>query len=236
MSSTQDVYTSRAMLAELLGLPVNKVRVQYVEGSGTYGRSCYEDAAQAAAVMSQAVGKPVRVQFMRADELGWDDYGPAHLADVRAGVDADGKIVAYEYHGWQHGWMINETTHELVLNTPPKERTTGAGSIPVNRMSTGSMYQVADRRVGSHMVPMAGLLKGPPLRSPLALSFAFASEQTIDELAVAAKMDPLEFRRKNIGDARWLGVLNAAAHAAGRTPKVSGSAHGRGDVVSGRGI
>ncbi len=120
MSSTQDIYTSRDMLAEVLGLPVNKVRVQYVEGSGTYGRSCYEDAAQAAAVMSQAVGRPVRVQFMRSDEHGWDDYGPAHLADVRAGIDADGRIVAYEYHGWQHGWLINETTHELVLNTPPQ--------------------------------------------------------------------------------------------------------------------
>jgi len=132
ISSTQDIYNSRDMLAEVLGLPVNKVRVQYVEGSGTYGRSCYEDAAQAAAVMSQAVGSQWRVQFMRSDEHGWDDYGPAHLADVRAAIDANGKIVAYEYHGWQHGWMINETTHELVLNTPPKERTTGAGSIPVN--------------------------------------------------------------------------------------------------------
>jgi len=236
MSSTQDIYNSRDMLAEVLGLPVNKVRVQYVEGSGTFGRSCYEDAAQAAAVMSQAVGKPVRVQFMRSDEHGWDDYGPAHLADVRAGVDANGRIVAYEYHGWQHGWLINETTHELVLNTPPKERTTGPMSIPVNRMSTGSMYRVTDRRVISHMVPMVGLLKGAPLRSPLDLAFAFASEQTIDELAVATKMDPLEFRRKNIGDARWLGVLNAAAQAAGWTPKISGSALGSGDVVTGRGI
>ena len=236
MSSTQDIYNSRDMLAEVLGLPVNKVRVQYVEGSGTYGRSCYEDAAQAAAVMSQAVGKPVRVQFMRSDEHGWDDYGPAHLADVRAGIDANGKLVAYEYHGWQHGWLINETTHELVLNTPPKERTTGPMSIPVNRMSTGSMYQIVDRRVVSHMVPMVGLLKGAPLRSPLDLSFAFASEQSIDELAVAAKMDPLEFRRKNIGDARWLGVLNAAAQAASWTPKVSGPAPGAGDVVTGRGI
>ncbi len=236
MSSTQDIYNSRDMLAEVLRLPVNKVRVQYVEGSGTFGRSCYEDAAQAAAVMSQAVGKPVRVQFMRSDEHGWDDYGPAHLADVRAGIDADGRIVAYEYHGWQHGWLINETTHELVLNTPPKERTSGPMSIPVNRMSTGSMYRIADRRVVSHMVPMVGLLKGAPLRSPLDLSFAFASEQTIDELAAAAGMDPLEFRRKNIGDARWLGVLNAAANAAAWTPRTSGSALGSGEVVTGRGI
>src|SRR6266851_3988287 len=65
ISATQDVYNSRAMLAQVLGLPVDKVRVQYVESSGTFGRSCYEDAAQAAAVMSQVVGRPVRVQFMR---------------------------------------------------------------------------------------------------------------------------------------------------------------------------
>ena len=222
MSSTQDIYNSRDMLAEVLGLPVAKVRVQYYEGSGTFGRSCYDDCAQAAAVMSQAVGKPVRVQFMRSDELGWDDYGPAHLADVRAGIDANGKLVAYEYHGWQHGWMVNETTHELALQTAPKERTTGAGSIPVNRMSTGSMYAVANRRVVSHAVPMVGYLKGAPLRSPLDLSFAFASEQTIDELAFMAKTDPLEFRRNNIGDERWLGVLNAAAEAAGWKPTSRG--------------
>jgi CO/xanthine dehydrogenase Mo-binding subunit len=236
MSSTQDIYNSRDMLAQVLGLPLQKVRVQYYEGSGTFGRSCYEDAAQAAAVMSQAVGAPVRVQFMRWDELGWDDYGPAHLADVRAGIDASGKLVAYEYHGWQHGWLVNETTHELALQTPPKERTTGAGSIPVNRMSTGSMYNVANRRVISHAVPMVGYLKGAPLRSPLDLSFAFASEQTIDELAFLARLDPLEFRRRNIGDARWLGVLNAAAEAAKWTPRVAASSLSDAEVVRGRGI
>ena len=236
MSSTQDIYNSRDMLAEVLGLPVGKVRVQYYEGSGTFGRSCYEDAAQAAAVMSQAIGRPVRVQFTRADELGWDDFGPAHLADVRAGIDASGKLVAYEYHGWQHGWLINETTHELALRTPPKERTTGAGSIPVNRMSTGSMYNVANRRVVSHAVPMVGYLKGAPLRSPLDLSFAFASEQTIDELAFLAKLDPLELRRRNIGDTRWLGVLNAAAEAAKWAPRVAASSLSDAEVVTGRGI
>ena len=236
ISSTQDIYNSRAMLATVLALPVEKVRVQYCEGSGTFGRSCYEDAAQAAAVMSQAIGKPVRMQFMRWDELGWDDYGPAHLADVRAGVDAAGRLIAYEYHGWQHGWMINETTHELALLTPPKERVDGPMSIPVNRMSTGSMYRVANRRVVSHAVPMVGLLKGAPLRSPLDLSFAFASEQTIDELAFAVKMEPLEFRRSNIGDGRWLGVLNAAAEAAQWKPRVAASALSNAETVTGRGI
>ncbi|HEY2229566.1 MAG TPA: molybdopterin cofactor-binding domain-containing protein [Xanthobacteraceae bacterium] len=236
MSSTQDVYNSRRMLADTLGLPAEKIQVQYYEGSGTFGHSCYEDAAQAAAIMSQLVGKPVRVQFMRWDEHGWDNFGPAHIAEVRAAVDASGKIVAYEYQGWQHGWHVIETSQELALLTKPAERTSGSNSITVNPMSTGAMYAIANRRVISHGVPMEGLLKGAPLRSPMDMHYSFASEQVIDELAYAAKLDPLEFRRRNIAGERWLGVLEAAAAAAGWNPRVAGAARGDGEVVTGRGI
>jgi CO/xanthine dehydrogenase Mo-binding subunit len=83
---------------------------------------------------------------------------------------------------------------------------------------------------------MVNYLRGAALRSPLDLSFAFASEQTMDELAHAVKMDPLEFRRRNIGDERWLGVLEAAAKAANWSPKVMGSELSNADVVKGRGI
>jgi nicotinate dehydrogenase subunit B len=236
MSSTQDIYNSRRMLADTLGLPADKVWVQYYEGSGTFGHSCYEDAAQAAAIMSQAVGKPVRVQFMRWDEHGWDNFGPAHIAELRAAVDASGKIVAYEYQGWQHGWHVIETSQELALLTKPAERTSGSNSITVNPMSTGAMYAIANRRVVSHAVPMVGLLKGSPLRSPMDMHYSFASEQVIDDLAYAARMDPLEFRRRNIAGERWLGVLEAAAAAARWTPRVAGSARRDGEVVTGRGI
>jgi CO/xanthine dehydrogenase Mo-binding subunit len=235
-SSTQDVYNARDMLARVLGMPPEKVRVQYYEGSGTFGRSCYEDAAQAAAIMSQAVGRPVRVQYMRWDEHGWDNYGPAHLAEVRAAVDAEGKLVAYEYHGWQHGWTVTSTIQDISLQKPGVERTSGSASITVNPMSTGSMYVVPNRRVISHAVPMEGYLRGAALRSPLDLSFAFASEQTIDELAHALKMDPFEFRRRNIGDKRWLGVLEAAAKAAVWKPRVMASSLSNAEVVRGRGI
>jgi nicotinate dehydrogenase subunit B len=235
-SSTQDVYTARNMLATVLGMPAEKIRVQYYEGSGTFGRSCYEDAAQAAAILSQAAGRPVRVQYMRWDEHGWDNYGPAHIAEVRAGIDANGKLVAYEYHGWQHGWTVTSSVLDIALQKSGAERASGSGSITVNPMSTGSMYQVANRRVISHAVPMTGYLRGAALRSPLDLSFAFASEQTIDELATAIKMDPLEFRRKNIGDKRWLGVLNAAAEAAKWQPRVMGASLSSAEVVTGRGI
>lgn len=235
LSSSQDIYASRQMLASLLGMPAARVRVRYCEGSGTFGHSCYEDASQAAAIMSQQVGRPVRVQFMRWDELGWDNYGPAHLADVRAAIDADGNIVAYTYDGWQHGWRVTETSTELAMLTPPEERPEGT-SIIVNRMSTGSMYRVPNRRVVSHAIPMRGMLKGSSLRSPLDMALSFASEQTIDELAHAAKMDPLEFRRKNMGDTRWLGVLEAAAKAAGWVPRPAPSHRSDAEVVTGRGI
>ena len=99
MCSTQDVYGTRGTLARVLGLPVDKIRVQYYEGSGTYGHSCYDDVAQAAALLSQLAGKPVRLQFMRWDEHGWDNYGPAHVGEVRAAASADGKIVGIRVRG-----------------------------------------------------------------------------------------------------------------------------------------
>lgn len=235
-SPTQRVYESRDFLSIALGMPKDKIRVLYRESSGTFGRSCYEDATQAAAVMSQAAGRPVRVQFMRWDEHGWDNYGPAHLADVRAGIDADGQIIAYEYDGWQHGWTITATTLDLATSTSPKERASGSSSITVNKISTGSMYSIPNRRVVSHAVPMEGYLRGAALRSPLDLSFNFVSEQTIDELARAANMDPVELRRRNIKDTRWLGVLEAAAKASDWTARAAASTPSTGDVRRGRGI
>jgi CO/xanthine dehydrogenase Mo-binding subunit len=178
----------------------------------------------------------VRVQLMRWDEHGWDNYGPAHIAEVRAAADRDGNLIAYEYHGWQHGWTTRATVHDLALNMTTPERDAGSNSITVNPISTGSMYKVTNRRVISHAVPMAGLLRGAALRSPLDLNYGFASEQTIDELAFAAKMDPLEFRRKNIGGKRWLDVLNAAAEAARWAPRVAASSLSGAEIVTGRGI
>ncbi|MEO8316314.1 MAG: molybdopterin cofactor-binding domain-containing protein, partial [Pseudomonadota bacterium] len=102
--SSQDVYAARRSIAGVLGMQQEQLRVQYAEGSGTYGHSCYDDAAQAAALLSQLAGVPVRLQFMRWDEHGWDTYGPPHVGEVRVSADAAGKLVSYEYHGWQHNW------------------------------------------------------------------------------------------------------------------------------------
>jgi nicotinate dehydrogenase subunit B len=236
MCSTQNAYDTRGKLAEVLGMPVGKVRVQYYEGSGTFGRSCYDDAAQAAAILSQEVGKPVRVQFMRWDELGWDNYGPAHLAEVRAGVDANGKIVAYEYRGWQHGWSTTETSQQLSLGTPASESGDGAAR-QLNKLNLGSMYDIPNVRLVNHQLPgINGYLKGANLRSPLDISFSFASEQTIDELAYLAGLDPYLFRQRNTTDSRWLGVLDAVAQAAGWTSRRAASSLSDAKVVTGRGI
>ena len=234
--STQNLYETRGKIAVVLGMPVDRVGIQYYEGSGTYGHSCYDDVAQAAAIMSQAVGKPVRVQFMRWDEHGWDNYGPAHLADIRAGVDGDGNIVAYEYHGYQHVWMWTETSEQLALGTAASEMEAPT-SQSVTPFNVGGMYGISNMRLVNHRVPgLSGYLKGSYLRSPLDISFSFTSEQAIDDLAFLVGMDPFLFRQRNIKDSRWLGVLDAVAKAAGWTPRKAASNLSDAKLVKGRGI
>jgi nicotinate dehydrogenase subunit B len=234
--STQNLYPTRNLLAKMLAMSPAQVQVRYVEGAGTFGHSCYDDAAQSAAILSQAVGHPVRVQFMRHDEIGWDNYGPAHLAEVRAGVDADGKIIGYEHHGWQHGWDMLETAMELAYNMKVPEPAVVRAAI-VNKFNAGAMYDIPNKRLINHAVPgLTGFLKGAPLRSPVDLSLSFASEQVIDELAWLSKMDPVAFRRWNISNPRWRGVLDAVARASEWKLRVAGSQPKRGVILKGRGV
>jgi nicotinate dehydrogenase subunit B len=233
--STQDNYRLRMGLAPVLGLPVEKIRVQYAEGSGTYGHSCHDDAAQAAAILSQLVGRPVRLQFMRWDEHGWDLYGPGHVGEARAAADADGNIVAYEYNGWSHHWSLIETSDQLANGTKIAEWPFGI-SQDVNPLVCGGQYKIPNLKLINHRVPGGNYLRGAWLRSPLDLSFAFTSEQAIDDLAYRLKLDPYEFRRRNIADERWLGVLDGAAKAAKWMPRPAASALSSDTVVRGRGI
>ena len=236
MCSSQNIYETRANLSALLGIPAGKVRVQYYESSGTYGHSCYEDAAQSAAILSQEAGKPVRLQFMRWDELGWDNYGPAHLGEIRAAIDAQGKIAAYEYHGSQHTWSGTETSQQLALGTPPSE-TDGPVAQRISPFNLGAMYDIPNMKLVNRRVPgINGYLKGSYLRSPLDIAICFTSEQAIDELAHLAGMDPFEFRQRNIKDSRWLGVLNAVAKASGWARRMAAAKLSDATVVRGRGI
>ena len=234
ISTTQDIYGTRTSLARVLGIPAEMIQVRYHEGASNYGHSCQDDVAQAAAIMSQIIGKPVRLQFMRWDEHGWDNYGPAHIGEVRAAADAQGRIVAYEYQGWQHNWSNVETSAQL-SGMPPAERE-GTAAQQVSPLNLGSMYDVANLKLVNHRVPGMGYLKGAWLRSPLDLSFSFASEQAIDQLAYLLKMDPWVFRQRNIKDERWLGVLNAVAQAANWKPRPAASNLSNAKTVAGRGI
>jgi CO/xanthine dehydrogenase Mo-binding subunit len=232
--SSQDVYAARRSIASMLGMQQEQLRVQYVEGSGTYGHSCYDDAAQAAALLSQLAGTPVRLQLMRWDEHGWDTYGPPHIGEVRASADAEGKLVSYEYHGWQHNWSQVDTTAQLAgaaaAEWPP------VAVQGVNPLVCGGMYDIANIKLVNHRLPALQYLRAGWLRSPLDLAFAFVSEQAIDQLAVTLNIDPYEFRRRNIRDARWLGVLEAAANAAGWSKPWQAGKQGNERLRRGRGI
>jgi len=233
--STQDVYGTRGKLSAMLGMPAEKVRVQYYEGSGTYGHSCYDDVALGAAVLSQSAGKPVRLQFMRWDEHGWDNYGPAHIGEVRASADKDGKLVGYEYHGWQHNWSLMETSEQLAY-AKAAQPWPGMAAQGISVANIGGIYVTPNVRIVNHQLPGTAFLKGGWLRSPLDLSMAFASEQAIDQLAFQLSMDPLEFRRRNITNPRWRGVLDAAAQAAKWIPRRASQNSASARVVMGRGI
>jgi CO/xanthine dehydrogenase Mo-binding subunit len=243
MCSSQALYQMRFGLAQLLGLPADKIRLQYHAGSNTYGNSCYGEVANAAAVLSQEVGRPVRLQLSREDEHGWDNYGPALLSDVRGAVDANGKLLALDYHAWVRATAWFETASQLALGTPPPTAgfgveapgPGGAGLFSVH-LSQTDMYDVPNRRIVNHRVAGPGYLRTGALRAPMDPSTFFALEGAMDELAHAAKVDPYEFRKRNISHARWLDVLKAATEAAKWTPRVAASDLSSARVVTGRGI
>jgi len=235
MCSTQDVYNTRTSIANLLGLDTENVRVQYHEGAGTFGHSCWDDVAQAAALMSSLAGSPVRVQFMRWDEHGWDTYGPAHIGKARVSADDEGKLQSYEYEGWQHHWSLIETSEQTAKGTPAAEWPSFPAQ-QINPLTLGSMYDIDNRYLLNHHVPGLDYLKGAWLRSPLDLSFAFVSEQAIDDLAYQLGMDAWKFRQQNISNYHWLDVLNGAAEAANWERRPIASNASTEGVVRGRGI
>jgi CO/xanthine dehydrogenase Mo-binding subunit len=259
MSSSQGIFQIRDTVAQLTGLPADKVRVQYYPGSNTYGLSCYTDVGEAAAIMSHELGKPVRVQLSRQDEFGWDNYGPAHLADMRGAIDANGKIVAFEYQAWGYDGNGVGTASRLLALGPsqgggrgggggarggggrgggaaPAQGGSFVGGLYQIRISQNDMYDVPNRRLIEHRVDGRRYLKLGPLRAPLDPPYFFAQEGMIDELAYLAKLDPWEFRKRNMSDPRWRGVLEAAARAAKWTPRVAASKVSSDRVATGRGI
>jgi CO/xanthine dehydrogenase Mo-binding subunit len=250
-SNAQNIYAVRSSVANVLGLTATQVRVSYYEGSSCYGASPQNDPAEAAALMSKAVGAPVRVQYMRWDEHGWDNYGPPFLHDIRGGVDANGNIVAIE--DTQFG-IPAARIDPAELNIGLTQKSTGitystSGNSDTN--NSGTQYNLKNRRVISKSLPLQNnYFRNAPLRAPNAPQTTFAYEQFVDELAYAAKMDPYQFRLQNVATQatdmangltaltwdRWKNVLTKAAQMANWQPRVANSVKQTGNVRTGRGI
>jgi CO/xanthine dehydrogenase Mo-binding subunit len=244
-TNTQDAYTTRGLVKNVLDvvmgtakLPLNRIRLTYVEGSSVYGSAPYNDAAQAAAVLSALTKAPVRLQFMRWDEHGYDNYGPAQMVDIRAAADGKGNVTAFEFTDFGIPYWTTPPTEQQVVQAPAYA-TAGRAETTIS----GSQYSIPNRRVIGKSLPLKNnYFKVTFLRAPNAPQSAFAAEQAIDELAYMSKMDPVAFRLQNVANLtddppqRWKNVLTAAAKDANWQPKVAASNLSSANVVKGRGI
>jgi CO/xanthine dehydrogenase Mo-binding subunit len=259
-SATQGVYPQRDSVALLLGIPNGNVRVIFVEGSGCYGLNGNDSVSFDAALLSQAVGQPVRVQYSRRDEMAaGESYGPAYVVSLNAGVDSKGQLIVWTYEGWSltKGNRPNATTPGNIVRgalagfpTPPlvpaaaepPKTFSNNGNSAANYVSgavagnpPGGTGTVASQRVLEHSI--ASPFFTGPLRSPDRLQNTFANESFMDEVAAAVTADPVQYRLRHLSDPRLIAVLNAAANAANwgarPSPKPGNAKTG---VVTGRGI
>ena len=239
-TGTQKSHFVRAGLAAILQLPQDNVHVIWTPGPGSYGRNDADDAAMDAAVLAKAVGKPVRVQYMRNQGTGWDPKGPASIHQVRAAIDAQGNVVAYDFLSKAfsrvdvdtNGSKPNDTLAGQTLGVDLKS---GDGfGIP------SESYGFANKRTAWEVIPplldRASPLRTSHLRDPVGPQIHFASESFMDEVAAALDMDAIEFRLRYVKDPRDIAVIKAAAEKAGWQTRPSPRKDQTGDKVSGRGI
>jgi nicotinate dehydrogenase subunit B len=234
-SASQATHNLRKQLAQMFSLPVDKVRCIYVEGSGCYGRNGHEDAAADAALLAKAVGKPVRVQWSRADEHGWDPKGPPTLMDMRASMDAQGNVTA-----WEGDFFMPQQTPGGFL--VPLVAATLSGMPAADHIAPGNVFQnsAIQYRI-PNVKTVCKRLETTPfrpswIRTPGRLQNTYANECFVDELAAAANMDPLEFRMKMLDDKRGLELLNRLAAAAKWEKRPSPQKSASGNVAKGRGV
>ena len=242
-SPTQGVWHQRSTLAMLLGLKAEDIRVKFRRGSGCYGINGADTVTYDAALLSQAVGKPVRVQLTRKDEMAWENYGFAFVIDARASLDAQGNILAWDHEAWVPvrgnrpvysfpgniitGLLVGFQPEEFKPRSPAPEPTTynnSSNGVPsycagqVGGVARGTGTIKSERSL-LHNV-MSPFWTGP-LRSPQRLQNTFGQESFMDELAARAKADPVAYRLKHISDSRLKDVVEAAAKAANWDPRPS---------------
>ena len=220
-SATQGAHQLCAPIAALLGIPTDAVRVVFTEGSGCYGHNGADDVAADAALLSQAVGRPVRVQWTREDEHAWEPEGPAMLFEMAGAVGADGRIAAWSYDAWTptHGARPNRDPSSLVAGMlvagAPGAGEFFSGGGERNARTT---YALPNERVASHPVPSFPI-RTSSLRGLGSPQNSFANESFVDELARSADLDPVALRRRHLSDPRALAVIDAVVKRAGWTPR-----------------
>jgi len=235
-AATQGVYALRGAIAKLLKLSEDAVRVVYVEAAGCYGHNGADDAAADAALVSQAIGKPVRVQWSLADELGWDPKGPAMVMELRGVLGAGGKVAGWSYEVWTPTHVnraVGRPGNLLAAQLAGLQATEGwAGGGDRNARSN---YTFANERVVVHWKPTSALRQSA-LRSLGGAQNTFANESFMDELAFAAGADPVAFRLAHLDDPRGRAVLEAVARRANWQSSKAARSATDGATVTGRGV
>ena len=229
--------------AELLGVPVDRIRVVWMQDAGSYGRPGFEDAAADAVLLSQAVGRPVRVQWSRADMTAWGTKGPAVVCDLVAALDerAEVSAVRFEsraYSGGEILYLPATAGNFLAAQLAGIPNTSGVDEF-AEWGAEAPAYAFRNVHAVAHV--LAGFADASPLRSthlrdPEGPATSFAVESFIDEMAAAAGADPIAFRLKYLDEPRAKAVLTAAAEKAGWEPRPSPGRATTGDVAGGRGI
>ena len=240
-SGTQGSFETRKAVADLLGFDEKNVRILYREASGSYGRMGADDVSEDAALLSRAVGKPVRVQWMRDDEHGWEPKGPAQLDIARAGVDAQGKITAWDFA--DRGFPLTAASGRglrLLASRQIGMKPTADGNSN-GTQGGGEMYTFENQKCAAPLIPWVQADETPLrtgyLRAPGDMARCFASESFIDEIAADLRVDPVQFRMRYLGEnKRGADALTAVAKQAKWQERPSPNAPSTGSTARGRGV
>ena len=235
----QGPFTTRDRVATMMNVPRKNVDVRYVEASGTYGRLTADDAAEDAVLLSRAVGRPVRVQWMRDDEQVWDPKGGQHLTHVRAAIDAEGNVTAWDYEDRSMPWTESQGMPQLAERQIGIEPTyfgnaNGTGG-------AGAIYGFENLNIESKTIPWIFAepmpLRTAALRSPGEPPRVFASESFMDEIAAELRADPVQLRLKYLAhDQRISDAVRAATEKAGWVERPSPLPRSSDRILRGRGI
>ena len=229
-SASQATHNLRKQLALMFGMPESSVRAIYVAGSGCYGRNGHEDAAADAALLARAVGRPVRVQWMRADEHGWDPKGPPTLIDMQAGLNATADVTSWysQFYG-PEGVAGKVKLVAADLADLPHETEMSPGGII---KGTAIPYTFPNVKTVAHRLANTPF-RPSWIRAPGRMQSAFANEAFLDEIAVATRTDPFELRQRALAnDPRAIELLERLARLS-NWPRRS---HAAGGTVTGRGM